>query len=120
MTVLDRPPSLFDVLPPKRAATLEETRLRDQQILVLEALVDAQVKDPIGHHAFGLQSWLRDRGRDRGIERNAVSSRLHELDKWFGFVVKVDDRHAPTGKPEKCYAPTADGAEWVRLRRERS
>lgn len=110
-------PTLFDILPPRRAATLEETRLSSQRILVLEALVDMQRRDPRGANAFELQSWMRDRGIDQGIERNAVSSRFSELDKWYGFVLKVDDRPGPTDKPEQVYAPTADGVAWVQMRR---
>lgn len=111
--------TLWDTLPPRRAATIEETRLRDQQTLVLEALVDMQRRDPRGANAFELQSWMRDRGIDRGIERNAIGSRFRELDKWFGFVVLVGERHALTGQPEKVYAPTLDGVAWVEMRKAR-
>ena len=109
--------TLFDVLPPRRAATLEETRLRAQQIQVLEALVDMQSKEPRGGCPSEIQSWLMDRGLDRGIQRNAISSRCAELIEWYGFVVKVGDRHAMTGKPQHVYAPTADGYAWVQARR---
>lgn len=112
-------PSLFDVLPPKRAATLEETRLTRQQTQVLLALVDKQAGDPVGSNAFELQAWMQDRKRDYGIERNAIGSRFKELGRDFGFVVEVGRRHVnTTGRGEKVFAPTADGVAWARTRQE--
>lgn len=110
-------PTLFETLPPRRAATLEETRLRDQQILVLEALVDMQRRDPRGANPSEVQTWLMAHDIDRGIQRNAISSRCAELDEWYGFVVQVGERHAVTGKAQHVYAPTADGVAWVQQRR---
>lgn len=108
--------SLLSVLPKKRAATLEATRMGEQRALVLEALVELQGSDPVGHNAFRIQGWLHDKGLLPNIQRNAVSSRLAELATDYGFVLLVGRDHVnDTGQMEQRFVPTADGVEWVRI-----
>lgn len=89
----------------------QEIRLRDQQRHVLVGLLRLHARFPRGANAFELQAFLVDRGEDRGIERNAISSRFRELEA-KGLVEKSEPRHAPTGKRETVYIPTAAAFEW--------
>lgn len=101
--------SLFPADPP--LPSLDDVRVVGQRLQVFETLCEMQRRDPRGANAFELQAWLTSRGLDRGIERNAIGSRFRELQKQ-GLVEQVAERQAPTGKPEKVFAPTARGMEW--------
>lgn len=115
--------TLFDGLRYKRrGATLQETAMGLQRAAVLEALVDLQLGDPVGHHAFSIQTRLIDPNSTPHlpkIERNAIGSRLAELEDWYGFVLELGKEYVEqTVASEKTYVPTAEGAEWVRIQRQ--
>lgn len=109
-------PSLFDTAVP--SPSLEEVRLREQQLRVFAAVCERNDRHPGGANAWEVQCWLVERGEDRGIQRNAIGSRFAELTHEFGFLELVGEREGPSARMEDVYAPTPRGLEWRRLNSE--